>query len=247
MLLGARHGFPHYGKLNGGNLMPKPLLIKEMAEQERPRERMMRLGPQELSNAELLAIILGTGVRGESALHLSDRLLTRFGDVRGLLELSTDELQLEPGIGVAKACQLAAIAEFAVRIAESRLYEAVIRQPGDLAVLLLPYFQLLAHEEFVVVLLDTKNKVISKRTIFRGSLNASIVHPREVFKYGIRHSAAALLVAHNHPSGDPTPSREDVDVTRRLLEAGKIIGIEVLDHVVFGDGRTVSMKEKGLV
>lgn len=227
--------------------MPRPLLIKEMAEQERPRERMLRLGPQELNNAELLAIILGSGVRGESALHLADRLLTRFGDVRGLLELSTDEMQMEPGIGVAKACQLAAIAELAVRIAESRMHEAVIRQPGDLAILLMPYFQQLAHEEFIVVLLDTKNKVISKRTIFRGSLNASIVHPREVFKYAIRHSAAALLAAHNHPSGDPTPSREDIDVTRRLAESGKIVGIEVLDHVVFGDGKTVSMKEKGLV
>lgn len=227
--------------------MPRPLLIKEMAEQERPRERMMRLGPKALNNAELLAIILGTGVRGESAIHLADRLLTRFGNVRGLLELSTDELQLEPGIGVAKACQLAALSEFAVRIAESRLHEAVIRQPNDLAILLMPYFRQLAHEEFVVVLVDTKNNVLSKRTVFRGSLNASIVHPREVFKYAIRHSAAAVLVAHNHPSGDPTPSREDIDVTRRLVEAGKIIGIEVLDHVVFGDGRTISMKEKGLV
>ncbi len=227
--------------------MPKPLLIKDMAEQERPRERMLRLGPQALSNAELLAIILATGVRGESALHLADRLLTRFGDVRGLLELSTDELQMEPGIGVAKACQLAAISEFAVRIAESRMYDATIRQPEDLAAVLMPYFQQLAHEEFVVVLLDTKNKIVSRRTIFRGSLNASIVHPREVFKYAIRHSAAALLAAHNHPSGDPTPSREDIEVTRRLVEAGKIIGIEVLDHVVFGDGKTISMKEKGLV
>ncbi|HHW99052.1 MAG TPA: DNA repair protein RadC [Firmicutes bacterium] len=227
--------------------MPKPLLIKEMAEQERPRERMLRLGPKALSNAELLAIILGTGVRGESALHLADRLLTRFGDVRGLLELSTDELQKEPGIGIAKACQLAAISEFAVRIAESRLPGTVIRQPRDLAVLLMPYFQQLTQEEFVVVLLDTKNKVISRQTVFRGSLNASIVHPREVFKYAIRHSAAAVLVAHNHPSGDPTPSREDIDVTRRLVEAGKIVGIEVLDHVVFGDGKTVSMKEKGIV
>lgn len=227
--------------------MPKPLLIKEMAEQERPRERLMRLGAQELSNAELLAIILATGAKGESALSLANRLLNRFGDVRGLLELSTDELQTEPGIGVAKACQLAAISEFSVRIAESRQRDTVIRQPGDLAALLMPYFQLLAHEEFVVILVDTKNRVISKRTIFRGSLNASIVHPREVFKYAIRHSAAALLVAHNHPSGDPTPSREDIDATRRLVEAGKIIGIEVLDHVVFGDGRTISMKEKGLV
>lgn len=227
--------------------MSRALLIKDMAEQERPRERLMRLGAQELSNAELLAIILATGVQGESALSLANRLLTRFGDLRGLLELSTDELQTEPGIGVAKACQLVAISEFAVRIAESRLHEAVIRQPGDLAALLMPYFRQLAHEEFVVILLDTKNKVISKRTVFRGSLNASIVHPREVFKYAIRHSAAALLVAHNHPSGDPTPSREDIDVTRRLVEAGKIIGIEILDHVVFGDGRTISMKEKGLV
>ncbi|NLW17276.1 MAG: DNA repair protein RadC [Firmicutes bacterium] len=227
--------------------MPKPLLIKEMAKQERPRERMLRLGPRELSNAELLAIILGTGVRGESALHLANRLLTRFGDIRGLLELSTDELQKEPGIGIAKACQLAAISELAVRIAESRMHETVIRRPEDLALFLMPYFQQLSQEEFVVVLLDTKNKVISKRTIFRGSLNASIVHPREVFKYAIRHSAAAILVAHNHPSGDPTPSREDIDVTRRLVEAGRIIGIEVLDHVVFGDGKTISMKEKGLV
>lgn len=227
--------------------MAKPLLIKEMVEQERPRERMLRFGPKELSNAELLALILSTGTRGESAVHLAERLLARFGGVRELLALSTDELQSEPGIGVAKACQLAAISEFAVRIAESRLYDAVIRRPKDLEVFLMPYFQHLPQEEFMVVLLDTKNKVISKQTIFRGSLNASIVHPREVFKYAVRHSAAAMLVAHNHPSGDPTPSREDIDVTRRLMEAGKIIGIEVLDHIVFGDAKTISMKEKCLV
>lgn len=227
--------------------MQKPLLIKEMAQQERPRERLIKFGPKALTNAELLAIILVSGIKGESALHLAHRLLARFGDLRGLLDLSIEELQKEPGIGQAKACQLAAISELAIRLSESRLHETVIRQPADLAQLLMPRFQLLQQEEFVVILLDTKNKVLAVETVFRGSLNASIVHPREVFKLAIRRSAAAMLVAHNHPSGDPTPSREDIDVTRRLMEAGKIVGITVLDHVVFGDGKIVSMKEKGLV
>jgi len=227
--------------------VPKPLLIKEMAEQERPRERLLKFGPQALTNAELLAIVLRTGQRGESALHLAQRLLASFGDLRGLLDLSTEELQQVPGIGVAKACQLAAITQLAIRLAESRTHDTVIRRPADLEKLLMPRFQHLSQEEFVAIFLDTKNKVLAVETIFRGSLNASIVHPREVFRQAIRRSAAALLVAHNHPSGDPTPSREDIDVTRRLVEAGKIIGIPVLDHVVFGDGKTISMNEKGLV
>lgn len=225
----------------------RPLLIKELPEQERPRERLAQLGARALTNAELLALIIGTGNRGESVIHLAERLLATFGDLRGLLNCSVAELQEIPGIGPARASQLVAIVELSARVALARHQQVVIRQPADVASMLMPRLQLETQEVFIAVMLDTKNKVLAVEDVFRGSLNASIVHPREVFKKAISRSAAAIIVAHNHPSGDPTPSREDIEVTRRLAEAGKIIGIEVLDHVVFGDGKIVSMKEKGLV
>lgn len=225
----------------------KPLLIKELPEQERPRERLAQQGADRLSNAELLALILGSGNQGESAIHMAERLLATFGDLRGLLSCTVSELQTISGIGPARASQLVAIVELSARLAAARQQQTVIRQPGDVQALLMPRLQHKTQEEFVLLVLDTKNKVLAVEDVFRGSLNASIVHPREVFKKAISRSAAAIIVAHNHPSGDPTPSREDIEVTRRLVEAGKIIGIEVLDHVVFGDGKTVSMKEKGLV
>jgi len=225
----------------------KPLLIKELPEQERPRERLAQQGADRLSNAELLALILGSGNQGESAVHMAERLLATFGDLRGLLSCTVSELQTISGIGPARASQLVAIVELSARLAAARQQQTTIRQPGDVQALLMPRLQHKTQEEFVLLVLDTKNKVLAVEDVFRGSLNASIVHPREVFKKAISRSAAAIIVAHNHPSGDPTPSREDIEVTRRLVEAGKIIGIEVLDHVVFGDGKTVSMKEKGLV
>lgn len=228
-------------------MVGKPLMIKELPESERPRERLASLGARALTNAELLALVLGTGNQGESAVHLAERLLGTFGDLRGLLNCTVSELQTVPGIGPARASQLVAIVELSARVALARWQQTVIRQPADVVSLLMPRFQQLSQEEFWVITLDTKNKVLSIDEVFRGSLNASIVHPREVFRRAISRSAAAMIVAHNHPSGDPTPSREDIEVTRRLVEAGKIIGIEVLDHVVFGDGKTVSMKEKGLV
>lgn len=225
----------------------KPLLIKELPEQERPRERLALRGARALTNAELLALILGAGNRGESAVHFAERLLATFDDLRGLLNCSVEELQQVSGVGPARASQLAAIMELSARVALARQQQTVIRQPADVTELLMPRLQLETQEVFIAVMLDTKNKVLALDDIFLGSLNASIVHPREVFKKAVSRSAAAIIVVHNHPSGDPTPSREDIEVTRRLVEAGKIIGIEVLDHVVFGDGKTVSMKEKGLV
>ncbi len=227
--------------------MNKSLTIKELPEHLRPRERMLAEGPHKLSEAELLAIIFGIGQRGQSAVQLAQNLLAKAGGLRGLFDRSVEELQQESGIGLAKACQLKAVIELAIRTASSFEQQVSIKQPADVGRLLMPRFQMLKHEEFVALLLDTKNKVLSIEDISKGSLNASIVHPREVFKTAIRRSAAAIIVAHNHPSGDPSPSREDIDVTRRLTEAGKIIGIEVLDHIVFGDGKTVSMREKGLV
>lgn len=227
--------------------MNKPLTIKELPEHERPRERMLSLGPAILTDSELIAVILGIGYRGQSAVHLAESLLAKAGGLRGLFDLSLEEMQQQSGIGLAKSCQLVAVTELAARIASSREQQITIKQPEDVARLLMPRYQMMKHEEFAALLLDTKNKVLAIETISKGSLNASIVHPREVFKTAIRRSAAAIIVTHNHPSGDPSPSREDIDVTRRLSEAGKIIGIEVLDHIIFGDGRTVSMKEKGLV
>lgn len=223
------------------------LTVKDMPEQERPRERMRAYGSSALSNAELLAVILGSGKQGEPVLQIAHRLLSHAGGLKGLFHMSIEELQEVRGIGLAKACQLAAVMELGKRVSANQEEKTAIRQPGDVAALLMPRLRHLRQEEFQAVLLDSKNQVLAIETVFVGSLNASLVHPREVFARAIRRSAAALIVAHNHPSGDPTPSREDIEVTRRLLEAGKIIGIEVLDHIIFGDGKTISMREKGLV
>lgn len=207
---------------------------------------MMRLGAEALSHAELLAILLRTGSRRESAVHLAQRVLQDSGGLRRFAERSWDELTHIPGIGPAKALELQASLELGRRVARSRLPEAaLIAGPQDAADLLMEELRRLREEHFVVLFLNTKNRVIGRQTLSIGSLNASIVHPREVFRAAIRRSSASILCAHNHPSGDPTPSPEDKQLTRRLAEAGELVGIELLDHIVIGDNRFVSLKELG--
>lgn len=223
-------------------------MLRDIPDEERPRERMLRYGAGALSQTELLAILLRTGTRRESAIHMAQRLLGEIGGIRGMMDLSLEELTNMRGIGPAKAVQIKAGIELGQRLAKTRLPEArIIRSPRDAADLLMEELRYLQKEHFVCLFLNTKNHIIAQETLSIGSLNASIVHPREVFRAAIKCSSASLVCAHNHPSGDPTPSPEDIRMTRRLLEAGEIVGIDVLDHIVIGDGKFVSLKEQGLM
>jgi DNA repair protein RadC len=222
------------------------LMIRDYPTDERPRERMVQSGAASLSNQELLAIILRTGTKSESVLQLSNRVLTTFEGFRLLKEASLEEITEINGIGLAKAVQIMAAVEIGRRISNLAFDDRYsIRSPEDGANYVMNDMRFLSQEHFVCLYLNTKNQVLHKQTIFIGSLNASIVHPREVFKEAFRRSAASIICIHNHPSGDPTPSREDIEVTKRLVECGKIIGIDVLDHLIIGEKKYVSLKEKG--
>lgn len=222
------------------------MLIRDYPKEERPRERFLQDGPQSLSNQELLALLLRTGSRDESVLQLSGRLINSFKGLRLLKEASVEELTVIKGIGEAKAIQILASVELGRRINNLNDQDRyVIRSPEDGANYCMEEMRFLSQEHFVCLYLNTKNQVLQKTTVFIGSLNASIVHPREVFKEAFKRSAASIICLHNHPSGDPSPSREDIEVTKRLVECGKIIGIEVLDHIIIGEHKYVSLKEKG--
>ena len=226
----------------------QPLMIKELPADERPREKMKERGAQALGNSELLAILLRTGTAAESALRLAENLLDRAGGLAGLGHATLEEVEQVRGIGEAKAVTLLAALELGRRVDSlAPLDRTAVRTPDDVAALLLPRFRYESRESFVAVLLSTKNHVLKTPVISVGSLNASIVHPRELFREAINASAAAVIVAHNHPSGDPTPSPEDVALTRKLVEAGTLLDIPVLDHLILGDGRYISLKEKGIL
>ncbi|MGG3738507.1 DNA repair protein RadC [Aeribacillus pallidus] len=222
------------------------MMLRDVPQNDRPRERFIQNGPQSVSNQELLAILLGTGTKEESVLQLANRLLVYFEGLRMLKDTSLEELMAVKGIGKAKAVQLLASVELGRRIHNLTFEDRyVIRSPEDGAKYVMEELRFLSQEHFVCLYLNTKNQVMHKQTVFIGSLNASIVHPREVFKEALRRSAASLICVHNHPSGDPTPSREDIEVTRRLVECGRMLGIEVLDHLIIGEKKYVSLKEKG--
>ena len=224
------------------------IMIRDFPQDERPRERLITDGPESLSNHELLAILLRTGTKDESVLQLSNRLINKFDGLRLLKDASIEEITSIKGIGIAKAVQIMASAELGRRIGRLQYEDRyVIRSPEDAAKYVMDDMRFLAQEHFVCLYLNTKNQILQRQTIFIGSLNASIVHPREIFKEAFRRSAASIICLHNHPSGDPTPSREDIEVTKRLAECGKIIGIEVLDHLIIGEQKFVSLKEKGYV
>lgn len=223
-------------------------LMSRLPAAERPRERLVNQGAQSLSVAELVAVLLGTGTRGESALAVADRVVTSVGNLAGLLDADIVELRHIPGVGVAKAVTIKAGIELGRRICSSASLEPQkIGSPDDAAAYLMDKLRFLRKEHFVTLLLDTKHRVIGEDVVSVGSLNASIVHPREIFRSALKKSAAAVICAHNHPSGDPTPSPEDVQVTERLVSAGSILGIPVLDHIVIGDKRYISMRERGLI
>ncbi|MDN5331656.1 MAG: repair protein RadC [Tepidanaerobacteraceae bacterium] len=227
------------------------LKIKDLPREVRPRERLQKYGAAALSDAELIALLIRTGTRAESALVLAQRVLKGDGGKAGLefvAGASIEELSKIKGIGLAKAVQIKAAVELGRRISSCyREDEIVISSPADVKKLLMEEMRFLDKEHFRIVLLNVKNRVISVENISIGSLNSSIVHPREVFKPAIKRSSAAIILVHNHPSGDPTPSREDVEITRRLVESGRILGIDVLDHIIFGNPDYLSFKEKGLL
>ena len=221
-------------------------MIRDMLEAERPRERLAHYGAGALSTAELLAIILRVGVRGISVVDLSQHLLARFGGLTGLSRASFRELCAEKGLSTAKVSQLKAALEIGRRLQlESPQERPQILSPADAANLVMIEMQALEQEHLKVILLDTKHRVLEMPTIYKGSLNASVVRVGELFREAVRANSAAVIIAHNHPSGDPTPSREDMAITRQMVEAGRLLDIDVLDHIVIGQGRFVSLLERG--
>ncbi len=226
---------------------PATYRITDLSASERPRERLAELGPQALSNAELIAILLRVGVEGENAVQMGQRLLQDLGGLHGLHRATAHELSQQRGLGMAKACQIKAAIELGMRIhtlvPEER---AAIHSPADAANLVMYEMSALPQEHLRVINLDTRNRVINIEKLYIGSLNASTVRVGEVFKPAIQRNAASIIVLHNHPSGDPAPSPEDVTLTRAIVQAGKLLDIEVLDHLVIGQGRWVSLKERGL-
>jgi DNA repair protein RadC len=223
------------------------LTIKELPLDGRPREKLKALGAAALSEAELLAIILRVGTQGESVVDLSNRLLVTYGGLVGLSRVSFAELCGVHGLGEAKACQLKAALEMGRRLLLAQPEERLqVRSPADLAPLLILELGPLDQEVLRVILLNTKNQVVKIVDVYRGSLNSSLVRTAEVFKEAVRVNAAAIIVAHNHPSGDPTPSPEDARVTEQIVAAGKLLEVEVLDHLVIGERSYVSLREKRL-
>ena len=222
-------------------------MMRDLAASDKPRERLLHVGERAVSTAELIAIIIRVGVAGENVVRLSERILAYFGGLPGLARASVAELETVKGIGTAKAVQIKAALELGRRLMASAPEErSKVTSPGDAANLLIPEMALLEQEHLRLVLLDTRNHVLSTPTIYIGSLNTSVVRVGELFRAAIKENAAAIIVAHNHPSGDPSPSPEDVNVTRQIVKAGQLLDIEVLDHVIIGGQRYVSLKERGL-
>jgi len=222
--------------------------IRDLPVSERPRERLQKFGVETLSAQEIIAVLLGRGVSGESVMVTGQRLLSQFGSLKGIAGASVEELSQVRGIGLAKAAQIKAAFELANRLKgySETGKRAIVKTPEDVVSVLGGRLKDKKKEYFMVLLLDTRNQLIKISEISVGSLDASIVHPREVFKEAISASAASVIFAHNHPSGDPTASEEDIGLTKRLVEAGGIVGIDVLDHIIIGDNSFLSLKREGL-
>ncbi len=222
--------------------------IKDLPEETRPRERLLKGGPEALSDIELLAILLRTGSREATALDLASQIMAHFKNLRQLLGATIEELGEIKGVGPAKACQIKAALELARRTSGYTSHpHPVIKSPDDAAALVMEEMRNFDREHFRAILLNTKNQVIGIDKVSVGTLNSSAVHPRELFRNAIKRGAASVILVHNHPSGDPSPSREDKEITLRVQEAGNIIGIVVLDHIIIGDNKFTSFKANGLI
>ncbi len=225
------------------------LKILDMPENERPKEKLLRYGAESLSNPELLAIILRTGTKGENVLALSQRIISEFNGLNGILNASVKEMTEIKGVKESKASQMIAIAELFKRFNTYKSFNEFKRvsSPNDVASMLYGEMGTFNQELLKLIILNTKNEITKIKDVFKGSLNSSLVHPREIFNEAIRNSAASIIICHNHPSGDPTPSDEDIKVTTRLKECGEIIGIKLIDHIIIGRNVYVSLKEKGIL
>ncbi len=237
------------------SIKPDALRVKDMPAQLRPREEFERVGAENVSDAVLLALILRTGTQGINVVEVSQRLLSSFGSLTALAKASVKELQSVDSIGPVKAQMIKASMELAQRLTRESVGERpIVTSPEQAAAVLRERARILQHEVFWALMLDTKNRLIGEpQQISQGTLNSSLVHPRELFKKAVEHSCAAIILAHNHPSGDPTPSSEDIKVTKQLIGAGEVMGIKVLDHIVIGHRKYhnstdfLSLREAGLV
>ena len=228
--------------------MKKSFTVRDLPLSERPRERLLKLGAEALSAQEVLALILGRGTKGESVMVTAQNLLKEFGNLKGIANASVEELTRIKGIGQAKAAQLKAAVELSKRL-ENLLDETprpVIKSPEDAVKIVKGWLKGKKKEHFWMLSLDTRNHLINSKEISVGSLDTSIVHPREVFKEAISASAASVIFIHNHPSGDPEPSEEDIKLTKRLAEVSEIVGIDALDHIIVGDKKYLSLKARNL-
>lgn len=224
----------------------KNYTISKIPKDERPREKLLRYGAETLTNSELLALIIGFGSKKDSAITLSQKII--YDNDKGLLnivEANAETLKKHNGINDAKAAKILAVAELSKRISRERVNKTKITSPESIAALLLEEMRYLKKEVFKTILLDTKNNIIAISNISVGCLDSTIVHPREVFVDAIKNSSAAIILVHNHPSGEVEPSRADINITNRIIECGKIIGIKVLDHIIIGNGNYLSFKEHG--
>jgi len=223
--------------------------VHDLPLSERPRERLSKLGSEALSSQEILALILGRGIKGESVIVTAQKLLSKFGNLKNLAAASVEELTQIKGIGPAKAAQIKAAFELSKRLedASEEAPKITVKSPEDAIKAARGQLKGKKKEHFLVLCLDTRNHLINTHKISIGSLDCSIVHPREVFKEAISSSSASVIFMHNHPSGDPTPSEDDIKITKRLVEAGEIIGIEVLDHIIFCERDHLSMKARNLL
>jgi DNA repair protein RadC len=221
--------------------------VLDLPPQERPRERLMHQGPEAMSSAELIAIILGCGVKGTPVLQLAHDLLSRFGSLHSLAEASLEEMAQIRGLGVAKAIQLKAAISLGMRISQQSASAKVrIEHPAHAYHLVKDVFQFEKREVVLVLLQDSKGGVISQQTIAIGSLASAIVHPRQVFFPAVRQQAASLILIHNHPSGDPTPSPEDIETTETLIKVGLLMGTPLNDHLIIGNNSYISLRQKGV-
>ncbi len=226
------------------------IMVRDLPVDERPREKLVHYGAACLSNAELLAILLRTGTREESVLRIAENVLACYKELglTAMVHVSAAELSAVHGVGPTKAATILAAVELGRRLSQKAAEKIeVVHGPEDAAHFAMPHFRHEQREHFAVMLLNTKNHILAMPDVSVGSLTASVVHPREVFRAAVRYAAAAMILLHNHPSGDPAPSREDIAVTERLVKAGKLMDIPVLDHIILGDNNFLSMKEKGLL
>ncbi len=229
--------------------MDKNINILDFPYEERPIEKLLLFGAENLTNTELLAIILGSGTRGENVLSLSQKVISKLDGINNIVDINYNDITSIKGIKKVKASQIMALGELFKRFNTLRanIKRSKISCSTDVVKLLMAEMGTLSQEILKLLVLNTKSEIVKVKDVFKGTLNSSIVHPREIFKEAIKNSGASIIICHNHPSGDPSPSREDINITQKIKESGKIIGIELLDHIIIGEHKYISLKEQGII